>query len=164
MGLAMTEAAINPTNGLVTPWTDERIDQLAAMWAAGESATRIAAELGGGITKNSAIGKARRLGLAPHVTKASSTVARTPRQANRDRGLRQSIDHRSRRKPQPPTVAKEPEPVVEFLGIRLLDIGYRQCRFPRGEGADITFCGQITAPNRSFCPHCHRIVYQRVAA
>ncbi len=43
-------------------WTDERIDQLKAMWEKGLTASQIAEDLGG-VSRNAVIGKAHRLGL-----------------------------------------------------------------------------------------------------
>lgn len=43
-------------------WTDERINQLKAMWEKGLTASQIAEELGG-VSRNAVIGKAHRLGL-----------------------------------------------------------------------------------------------------
>lgn len=44
------------------PWTEEREEALRTLWAQGKTASRIA-ELLGGTTRNSVIGKASRLGL-----------------------------------------------------------------------------------------------------
>jgi len=46
----------------ILSWTDERIDQLKAMWEKGMTASQIAEELGG-VSRNAVIGKAHRLGL-----------------------------------------------------------------------------------------------------
>ncbi|AUW58656.1 GcrA cell cycle regulator [Sphingobium sp. SCG-1] len=56
-------------------WTDERIDQLKAMWEKGMTASQIAEELGG-VSRNAVIGKAHRLGLQsrPSPVKANETV------------------------------------------------------------------------------------------
>lgn len=43
-------------------WTDERIENLRAMWEKGLTASQIAEELGG-VSRNAVIGKAHRLGL-----------------------------------------------------------------------------------------------------
>ena len=43
-------------------WTDERIEQLKAMWVKGMTASQIAETLGG-VSRNAVIGKAHRLGL-----------------------------------------------------------------------------------------------------
>ncbi|HEU0221714.1 MAG TPA: GcrA family cell cycle regulator [Paracoccaceae bacterium] len=44
-------------------WTDERVEQLRAMWNDGKSASQIAKSLGG-VTRNAVIGKVHRLGLS----------------------------------------------------------------------------------------------------
>lgn len=48
-------------------WTDERITKLEAMWADGDSASIIGAELG--ITRSAVIGKIHRLRLPKRETK-----------------------------------------------------------------------------------------------
>lgn len=47
-------------------WTDERVETLKKMWAEGQSASRIAKELGG-VTRNAVIGKVHRLGMSNRV-------------------------------------------------------------------------------------------------
>jgi GcrA cell cycle regulator len=44
-------------------WTEERVERLKKLWSDGLSASQIAAELGGGVTRNAVIGKVHRLGL-----------------------------------------------------------------------------------------------------
>lgn len=60
-------------------WTDERIDQLKAMWEKGMTASQIAEELGG-VSRNAVIGKAHRLGLQsrPSPVKANEAVRKKP--------------------------------------------------------------------------------------
>ena len=55
-------------------WTDQRIDQLKALWEKGLTASQIAEELGG-VSRNAVIGKAHRLGLKsrPSPVKANNT-------------------------------------------------------------------------------------------
>lgn len=43
-------------------WTEERIEQLKALWAKGRTASQIAEEIGG-VNRNQVIGKAHRLDL-----------------------------------------------------------------------------------------------------
>jgi GcrA cell cycle regulator len=59
-------------------WTDERIDQLKAMWEKGLTASQIADELGG-VSRNAVIGKAHRLGLQsrPSPVKANEAPKKT---------------------------------------------------------------------------------------
>lgn len=69
-------------------WTDERIDQLKAMWEKGLTASQIADELGG-VSRNAVIGKAHRLGLqsrpspvkANELPKKAAAPVRKPAQA-----------------------------------------------------------------------------------
>jgi GcrA cell cycle regulator len=57
-------------------WTDQRIDQLKALWDKGLTASQIAEELGG-VSRNAVIGKAHRLGLKsrPSPVKANDMAA-----------------------------------------------------------------------------------------
>ena len=48
-------------------WTDERVELLRRLWVEGLSASRIAAELAGGVTRNAVIGKVHRMGLSGRV-------------------------------------------------------------------------------------------------
>ena len=54
-------------------WTKERIELLTKLWTEGLSASQIAAELGGDVSRNSVLGKAHRLGLAQSGGKGAST-------------------------------------------------------------------------------------------
>ncbi len=49
-------------------WTEDRVGALKKLWLEGQSASQIAKQLGGGVTRNAVIGKVHRLGLwvAPH--------------------------------------------------------------------------------------------------
>src|SRR4051794_29795599 len=53
-------------------WTKERIELLTKLWTEGLSASQIAAELGGDVSRNAVISKAHRLGLTHGPAKASS--------------------------------------------------------------------------------------------
>lgn len=44
-----------------------------------------------------------------------------------------------------------------FRGVTLIDLEPNQCRYPVGEGSDITFCGQRTNAGCSYCPECYPI-------
>src|SRR5579862_2164769 len=63
--------------GASMSWTDERIDQLKAMWEKGMTASQIAEELGG-VSRNAVIGKAHRLDLQarPSPVKAGDSASR----------------------------------------------------------------------------------------
>ena len=45
-------------------WTEERVKKLTLLWKSGNSASKIAIELGEGVSRNAVIGKIHRLGLS----------------------------------------------------------------------------------------------------
>ena len=45
-------------------WTEDRVEVLKKLWLDGFSASQIAKQLGGGLTRNAVIGKVHRLGLS----------------------------------------------------------------------------------------------------
>lgn len=47
----------------LSAWTDARIEHAIALWRDGSSASQIAGEIGGGLSRNAVIGKLARLGL-----------------------------------------------------------------------------------------------------
>lgn len=59
----------------LSPWSEERIELLKTLHRKGDSFSQIAAQLGGGITRNAAIGKAKRIGLPD---RCRSAVQRQP--------------------------------------------------------------------------------------
>ena len=83
-------------------WTDERIDQLKAMWEKGLTASQIADELGG-VSRNAVIGKAHRLGLQsrPSPVKANET----PKKAAPPRKPAPEVEA-----PKPMAAAAQPTP------------------------------------------------------
>ena len=66
-------------------WTEDRIELLTKLWREGLSASQIAAELGGDVSRNSVLGKANRLELVRNEVKGAGT--RRPRKPDRHKGL-----------------------------------------------------------------------------
>ena len=54
-------------------WTEERLELLKKLWSEGWSASQIAAEIGGGMTRNAVLGKSHRLGLVRNTSAGVST-------------------------------------------------------------------------------------------
>lgn len=54
-------------------WTDERVSLLKKLWMDGLSASQIASELSGGVTRNAVIGKVHRLKLSARAKPANAT-------------------------------------------------------------------------------------------
>jgi GcrA cell cycle regulator len=160
-----------------SPWTPERAAALPRLREAGFSASQIAAQLGGGITRNAVIGRMNRTGLAkrkeakPMKPEMLTTIAVTSRVrsvaipvvvqlADSDIGL--------------PEVVIDDLPMSDALGISFAELDNpsnpRLCRWPVGNpGKNMRYCGEATAirshamsgdPVRhSWCPaHC-KLVY-----
>lgn len=169
--------------GTTFDWTDERLALLKQRWADGLSASQIAGELGGGVTRSAVCGKVFRLGLSGR----SATVTIKPRapKANPRPGRPITI------KPRPPAQPKyaAPKPatdddtevdtgfqsdgitdIVEDTDIpveqrkTLLELTDTTCRWPIGEptSPDFYFCGgaaatRIDGKPMPYCSnHCQR--------
>lgn len=122
-------------------WTDERIEQLKALWAEGLSASQVARVLGG-VTRNAVIGKVHRMGLA-----LRGNPGTTARQSPRGQ-LRKFL-----RAPEP---IPEPEPERDPIpGITIANVTDKQCRWPYGDPAkpDFHLCGHPTITLSPYCAH-----------
>jgi hypothetical protein len=105
----------------------------------------ISAELG--ISRNACIGRANRLGLEK---------TRVPR----------TFDRKPKRERQAKPAARYAPPLElivnpNFLGVSFFDLDKGMCRFPKGEGANMLFCGQPVEPDTSWCPYCAGVVFGR---
>lgn len=144
-------------------WTDAEVETLKTMWNKGHSAGEITEEIPG-VTRNSVIGKAYRLGLrehvnAPKLNKTISVKAKTEQPVKklvRDRRVKIS-------KPDPVKVAEvrkiaeraQALPAPAPLNFTLLELNHDDCRWPvSGEGAKMLFCGHNVEDGKSYCP-CH---------
>jgi GcrA cell cycle regulator len=95
-------------------WNDDRIEQLKQLWDKGVSASQIADQLGGGITRNAVIGKAHRLGLkarpSPVKTEPSKKAVAAAAPAPAAAAPASAAPAAPAPTPQPaPTVARAPE-------------------------------------------------------
>ncbi|ETR78886.1 GcrA cell cycle regulator [Afipia sp. P52-10] len=155
-------------------WTEERITLLKEAWEAGRlSASEIAAELGGGVSRNAVIAKAHRLGLSGRhqgVKPGSVREPRPPRQPG----------NRMVRVPRAPSrlaVALDQATEIEAgtdlqLSAEIIPFTQRKtlvelttetCHWPVGDPLqpDFHFCGGKTLSGVSYCAHHTRIAYQR---
>jgi GcrA cell cycle regulator len=141
-------------------WNDERIEQLKRLHAEGLSCSRIATELGCGLSRNSIVGKLHRIGLRsikPAVTKENST----PRAARRNSA---SID--ALFSARAPTIEHvQPAPPLNDAEIpltqrrTLVELGHHDCRWSCGDpdASDFFFCGAPAVDGFPYCrDHCER--------
>ena len=73
-------------------WTDERVKKLTLLWKSGNSASKIANELGEGVSRNAVIGKIHRLGLSE---RGSGSTANETKKLQNKISDKNSIDDQS---------------------------------------------------------------------
>ena len=141
-------------------WNDERVEQLKRLHAEGLSCSRIAVELGCGLSRNSIVGKLHRIGLRgikPVVTKEKPTP-RAPRRANlRAMDALFWSGARTIKQAQPSALNDAEIPVTQRR--TLVDLGHQDCRWSCGdpEASDFFFCGAPTVKGFPYCrDHCER--------
>ncbi|WP_084293140.1 GcrA family cell cycle regulator [Bradyrhizobium sp. WSM3983] len=151
-------------------WTEERVDRLKVLWAAGLSASQIATELGG-VSRNAVIGKVHRLGLSGRATTAAkprparapkSRLLRSPVGSIRHRGFLAlaSPDFQLEASEEYLEASAEVVPMARYLTLEQLEPS--SCRWPIGDPAspDFRFCGAPAVPGQSYCASCARKAYQ----
>lgn len=140
-------------------WTDEKVEELKALWNAGKSGGQIAAVFG--ITRNAVIGKIHRLGLYREQRKQRAARAQqispvptpsvSPRIVSAD----------------PPFVAiphvelEDGPPGASPRALTLMGLTSKTCRWPHGDGP-FWFCGAPPLPSFPYCEgHCQKAYYRR---
>jgi GcrA cell cycle regulator len=159
-------------------WTDERVETLKKLWGEGLSASQIATEIGGGITRNAVIGKVHRLGLsgrgkakAPPPARpkakavpAPSAPAPAPRPAAIVAPPPAALAIEAAPEPAPVAVADEVGlPLSERVTI--MDLRESMCRWPMGDPTkpEFRFCGARSVTGLPYCSHHAQVAYQPVA-
>lgn len=134
-------------------WTKERVEEVKKLWAAGLSASQVAAELGGGATRNAVIGKVHRIGLV-----------------QRDKTKCQPLEKPKKQKPRPftaplPEVEMQPLPedqiAVQTSGrVTIMGLSATTCRWPvEHTGGGWLFCGCTAQFGKPYCESHARIAY-----
>jgi GcrA cell cycle regulator len=134
---------------LLASWSNERVETLKRLWADGVSCSEIAAELGGGLTRNAVIGKVHRLGLS----------GRTRAQPKRPSQPRVRTRHARPARP----AALQSAPVVERVEDHAIPAAQRRslieltactCRWPVGDPStpEFFFCGAPANESSPYCP------------
>lgn len=141
------------------PWTEERVESLKALWGDGLSAGQIAAELGGGITRNGVLGKVFRLGLCGRGQPRTTVQRRRPNRAHLARRATMSVITGA---------GWPPREVVEPVSKRLTleQLTSETCKWPFGDPRqpEFCFCGHDALKPLPFCEFHSGIAYQNPAA
>lgn len=151
---------------LLVTWTDERVERLRSLYVAGKTAAAIAIELGGGITRNSVVGKIHRLGL--NADKLLTEQERATRFARLEEAKRLRAERTApKRKRQSEEAPRHSKTLYQMFvqrptddlaqrakHIAFIDLEPQHCRFPYGLGP-YTFCGHDKADGSTYCPEHH---------
>jgi GcrA cell cycle regulator len=154
-------------------WTDERVELLAKLWNQGLSASQIAGELGGGVTRNAVIGKVHRLGLSGRAKSPSPSVSR-PRKMTRAPSHPMTMTRGNlamaapKTRPQMVTViAYEPQPMIEVIvpmseRVTIMELRESMCRWPFGDPStpEFRFCGGPSPVGTPYCTFHSKVAYQ----
>jgi GcrA cell cycle regulator len=142
-------------------WTEERVGALKKLWLEGQSASQIAKQLGGGVTRNAVIGKVHRLGLSGRA--APSQPARAPRTPRPRAPIAQPSAPRRIEAVQPrPMTPVAPPPAPELPGTAtVMTLGAHMCKWPIGDptSREFSFCGR-RASEGVYCVEHARVAYQ----
>lgn len=139
-------------------WTEERIEDLKRLVAAGGSAAEIAAALH--LSRNAVIGKVARLGLVLKGARANKTMRKRPAE-------RQAPAVKQQAPPTVPAKAPEQLDLVEWIAsapapVEYLKLTKDQCRAlldGRGNDGLPLSCGRSTEAGVSYCAAHARIFY-----
>ncbi len=154
-------------------WDGERVELLRKLWQEGISASRIAAQLGAGITRNAVIGKVHRLGLAGRAKPTSSPGVPRPRRVSPGPMTQKTVALRGNTVMlREVVVAEDYEPAVRPQAVvipiservTITELRENMCRWPLGDPLtpEFRYCGTKCDPSASYClPH-GRMAYQPV--
>ncbi len=159
-------------------WTEDRVGALKKLWLEGQSASQIAKQLGGGVTRNAVIGKVHRLGLSGRNKAAATPQLQKVRRPTRPAGSTAAtppapvngagFSHAPVQRPEPLTAQHEPveEIVIPFSErVTIMELRESMCRWPLGDPTtpEFRFCGQRAITGVPYCTHHARVAYQPAA-
>ena len=144
-------------------WTDERVEVLKKLWLDGLSASQIAKQLGGGVTRNAVIGKVHRLGLSGRAAPSQpvrTPALRTPRP--RPAVAAAPVRREAPAAPPPPLPVAPRYYAAETPGsATVLTLGAHMCKWPIGDPSSdsFSFCGRRNSEG-PYCVEHANVAYQ----
>lgn len=143
-------------------WPENHSKKLAEFVVGGEKsyaqiAEALNAEFGTEYSRNSCIGRAGRMGLSNPFQIKTAKKEPAPPLAKRARLVRANSNSTALRlihvnEPTSPSGLRCVDVIPR--GLTLLELQPGECRFPSGEGSEITFCGHSILASFSYCaPH-----------
>ena len=153
-------------------WETDQVQMLEKLWKDGLSASQIARELGGGVTRNAVIGKVHRMGFAdrglPSRGGNSGGRKSSPEAVAAARGSGSA--HKGSRAGSGKSASSSLPPPVPQLkpadeDVRVLDLADHKCRWPMGDPQDkdnFRFCGaRKVSAEKVYCDYHTHVAYQR---
>ena len=127
-------------------WTEERVAKLKELWGKGKTASQIA-EIIGGISRNSVIGKAHRLNLSAKIKTRTATTNQ-----NFENSLQENnkVKRGQKSKFKSLIIEKDFEPENPK---QLEDLDENSCKWPIGhpDEKSFYFCGRSSLKDFSYC-------------
>lgn len=152
-------------------WTDDRIELLKKLYADNLSASQIADELGGNLSRNAVIGKLHRLGLmgrkrAHSIVNVAKSIRKAPAGIIRNATKIVAKAQGRYRAPElhPDTITDLPADQSD-CAVKMMDANEAHCRWPIGgePTADMLVCGAKPIKGMSYCARHCRIAYRSAA-
>lgn len=155
-------------------WTDDRVALLRRLWEDGQSASKIAAQLGG-VTRNAVIGKVHRLGLGGRIKPGEDAPAAPPKVVEIETAIAvveteapepvAILSHRTAPEFPPAAPAAEPVALAVSQRVTIMDLRESMCRWPIGDPTtpEFRFCGGRSITGLPYCTHHAEIAYQPAA-
>lgn len=156
---------------LTSPWSEERIQQLRALWDTGLSASKIARQLG--LSKNGVVGKAHRLKLPGRPSPINMRGQRLSPMERRAQKLAAAlVECRPPRAEEPQALPTAAEPAYRLRwGRPRPKARIAACQFIEADKehyTDADKCGAAALEHSAYCAHhharCWRIVPRKEAA
>ena len=137
-------------------WTEEKVNKLKDLWGKGQTASQIAAIIGG-VSRNAVIGKAHRLNLSAKI-KTRSTISQNIVNTNSQNN---SEFKKSSRKNRFRSLLLDKN-FEAAKNLQLEDLNENTCKYMEGhpDEKESSFCGRKTVEKFSYCPLHLMIVFQ----
>jgi GcrA cell cycle regulator len=146
-------------------WTDERVEQLKKLWEEGLSASQIAAEMAGIVSRNAVIGKVHRLGLKGRIKPTPlAQAAKNTKPLEKQAFV--STTTGTELTTQQEDITHYPDNIIPFdQRLALLELRESTCRWPVGDPQknDFYFCGGRANLGTPYCAVHGKMAYQSVA-
>ena len=136
-------------------WTEEKVNKLKDLWGKGQTASQIAAIIGG-VSRNAVIGKAHRLNLS---AKIKTKNAKVNEKSKNITSSEKTYNIKGRRKFKSLLLDRNFEPAKN---LQLEELNDETCKYMEGHPneKDSSFCGRKSVEKFSYCPLHLMVVFQ----